>query len=99
MVLKLLLKTFFIRKYKVFFFKGLLKKINVYLESNLTNDIKYLNSIDCISLPGRKVFIKCLNLKFKSFPGLNIISSSKGIITSVEALKLNVGGENILNIW
>lgn len=59
-----------------------------------------INEIDRISKPGRRIYKSRSELKkFKNGYGLIIVSSSKGIMSNVDAYKLNVGGEALCSIW
>lgn len=53
-----------------------------------------------ISKPGQRIYIKKEELKpIKSGLGLLIISTSKGLMTNLEAKKQNLGGELICEIY
>ena len=53
-----------------------------------------------ISTPGRRVYCKKSAIpKIRSGLGTAVISTSKGIMTDVEARQNNVGGEFICAIW
>jgi small subunit ribosomal protein S8 len=53
-----------------------------------------------ISKPGRRFYLKKKKLYLpKSGNGILIVSTPKGLLTSKEAKKLNVGGEPICEIW
>lgn len=53
-----------------------------------------------ISKPGQRIYVKHSDLKpVKSGLGIAIISTSKGIMSNVEAKKLQVGGEILCEIW
>lgn len=56
-------------------------------------------SIKRISKPGQRIYMKKEELKpVKSGLGINIISTSKGLMTNSEARKQNLGGELICEI-
>ena len=53
-----------------------------------------------ISTPGRRVYCKKSTIpKIRSGLGTAVISTSRGIMTDVEARQNNVGGEVICTIW
>lgn len=53
-----------------------------------------------ISKPGQRIYIKNQDLKsIKSGLGISIISTSKGIMSNLEAKKQNLGGELICEIY
>jgi small subunit ribosomal protein S8 len=56
---------------------------------------KLIGSIHRVSKPGRRVYVKKSELPEVTRDGLTtyVLSTPQGIITSVEARKLNVGGE------
>jgi small subunit ribosomal protein S8 len=74
------------------------KQIIVFLKYANTNN-SVINSIQQVSTTKQKVFLK---KQFLVFSNLNseifIVSTNKGILTSVDAIKNNVGGEVILKI-
>lgn len=90
-VLNVLIREGLIRSYKI--------------NSNNTIDIylKYINNnsviieIQRLSKPSRRLYIKNKDL-YKKKKGFYILSTSIGIITDLEAKKINVGGELICKI-
>lgn len=59
-----------------------------------------LNGIKIISKPSRRIYIKAKDIKLvRSGKGLAVISTPKGIMTSGEAKKQNLGGELICEIY
>jgi len=59
-----------------------------------------ISHIQGVSKPGKRVYVKSKNLKkiLNGF-GFAIISTSKGIMTNVQAKKLKIGGEILCYIW
>ena len=56
-----------------------------------------INEITRISKPGRRVYVGASEIpKVKSGRGLVLISTSKGVMTGVEAAKAKLGGELLL---
>ena len=72
----------------------------------LTLGLKYeegrpaLNGIKLISRPSRRMYIKASEIRpVQSGYGFSIISTPKGIMTSIEARKQKLGGEIICEVW
>ena len=59
-----------------------------------------LSGVKIISRPSRRMYIKAKEIKpVRSGYGIAIISTSKGIVNSREAKKLDLGGEIICEVW
>jgi len=59
-----------------------------------------ISGIRIISRPSRHIYIKAAELRpIRSGYGLAAVSTSKGIMTSKEAKKANLGGEVLFEIW
>ena len=59
-----------------------------------------ITSIKRISKPGQRIYIKKDEIKpIRQGYGLTIISTSKGLMTNMEAKKKRLGGEVICEIW
>jgi len=59
-----------------------------------------ISGIRLISRPSRHMYIKAKEIRpVRSGYGVAIVSTPKGIMTSKEALKQNVGGEIMFEIW
>ncbi|MBI2451390.1 MAG: 30S ribosomal protein S8 [Parcubacteria group bacterium] len=57
-------------------------------------------SLRRVSKPGQRLYIQSKDLRpFKSGFGLRIISTSKGLMTNLEAKNLKLGGELICEVW
>lgn len=53
-----------------------------------------------VSKPGRRVYKGYTELKrFKNGFGIIVVSTSKGVVSNVEAHKLHVGGEALCSVW
>lgn len=73
--------------------------MRVYLKYTATGE-HAINSIDRVSRPGRRVYVKSDELMpVKSGLGISIISTPKGILSGDEAKKMNVGGELLCKVW
>ncbi|MDR3237053.1 MAG: 30S ribosomal protein S8 [Spirochaetia bacterium] len=97
-ITKILKDEGFIKNYKLIDSPNKQKILRIYLKYPTVNESAILN-LTRISKPGRRVYVKAEDLK----PVLNnigvwILSTSKGVITSKAAKKLNVGGEIICEI-
>ncbi len=75
------------------------KKLRVYLKYRKSG-APYIEHVRFFSKPGRRLYVKVKHLtKVRSGIGVILVSTPKGILTSVEAKKQNVGGEIICEIW
>ena len=93
-VLNIFLKEGLIKSYQIL---PKNKKIKIYLKQNKYK-ILLINNIKKFSTPGKRLYIKNKDLYLKK-KGLYILSTSKGIMTELEAKKLNIGGELICQIF
>ena len=73
---------------------------------NLTINLKYhsgspvINTIERVSKPGRRIFSSPESLpKINNGLGIAIISTSKGVMTDIDARKQKVGGEIICKVF
>ena len=63
-------------------------------------NVSRISDLKRISKPGRRLYFSYRDLpKIRGGIGYNIISTSKGVITNVEAKQEMVGGELIFQIW
>lgn len=59
-----------------------------------------INSIDRVSRPGRRVYVKSDKIpQVRSGMGISIISTSKGIMSGKQAAEQKLGGELLATIW
>jgi small subunit ribosomal protein S8 len=73
-----------------------------YLSVNLKYEEGHgaLNGVKLISKPSRRMYIQAKDIKpVRSGYGIAIISTSKGLMSSVEARKNKIGGEIICEVW
>lgn len=91
-VLNILVNEGFIKTYKI----NSKNQIEVYLKYRNNNSV--INEIKRISKPGKRLHIKNKDLYIKK-QGFYILSTSLGIMTDLEAKKLNIGGELICKIF
>lgn len=67
---------------------------------NKPGENSVINEITRLSKPGRRVYVKAEEIpKVKSGRGLVLVSTSKGVITGQEAVKLRLGGELLLKVY
>lgn len=59
-----------------------------------------IRKIQRLSTPGRRIYSSVDRLpRVKNGLGIAIISTSKGVLTSKQAKKFNVGGELLCSVW
>jgi small subunit ribosomal protein S8 len=59
-----------------------------------------ITAIDRASRPGRRLYVQCEKIpNVRSGFGMAILSTSKGVMGSKEALEKKIGGELICTIW
>ena len=74
---------------------------------NIEVELKYADNgqpafqdVRLFSRPGRRWYMKVEEMKpVRSGTGVQIVSTPQGVMTTVEARKLNVGGELICEVW
>lgn len=90
--------------------KGYIESYNIVEENNkkfINVVLKYdergrsvINEIKRVSKPGRRVYQGKDEIKrFKNGYGTIIVSTSKGVMSGIEASKAGVGGEVLCTIW
>jgi len=63
-------------------------------------EVATIHEIDRVSKPGRRVYAKRAEIpKVKSGRGIYLVSTSKGVMTSREAVKAGLGGELICKVY
>jgi len=65
------------------------------------NNLPLISKIKMISKPGQRIYSSAKDLKKYESKGVGIVlvSTSKGVMTSKEAKRKNLGGEVICKIW
>lgn len=91
-ILNILVNEGFIKTYKI----NSKNQIEVYLKYKKNKSV--IKEIKRISKPGKRLYFKNKDLYSKKH-GFYILSTSLGILTDLEAKKLNVGGELICKIF
>lgn len=97
-IARILKEEGFIRNYKVFKDnkQGVLRIILKYNKDSQP----VIKGLKRESRPGRRVYVRRDDIPHVlSGLGVNILSTSKGVLTDQEARKQNVGGELICSIW
>lgn len=75
------------------------KFINVVLKYN-DNGKSVINELKRVSKPGRRIYQGKDEIKrFKNGYGTVIVSTSKGVMSGIEASKLGIGGEVLCTVW
>ena len=91
-ILNILVKEGFIKSYKI----NSKNQLNIYLKYRKNKAV--IIEIKRLSKPGKRLYITNKNL-YQNKKGFYIISTSIGILTDLQAKKLNVGGELICQIF
>lgn len=91
-ILNILVKEGFIKGYKI----NSKNQLDIYLKYRKNKPV--ITELIRLSKPGKRVYIKNKDL-YRKKNGFYIISTSIGIITDLQAKKLNVGGELICQIF
>lgn len=93
-ILNILIREGFIKSYKISSTNK--NQLEIYLKYK--NNRSVLTEIKRMSKPGKRLYIKNKDLYIKK-KGFYILSTSTGILTDLQAKKLNVGGELICKIF
>ena len=91
-ILNIMVREGFIKSYKI----NSNNQIDIFLKYK--NNEPIIKEIKRLSKPGKRLYIKNKDLYIKK-KGFYIISTSTGILTDLEAKKLNIGGELICKIF
>lgn len=91
-ILNILVKEGFIKSYKI----NSKNQLDIYLKYKKNKAV--ITEIKRLSKPGKRLYITNKDL-YKKKTGFYIISTSSGILTDLQAKKLNVGGELICKIF
>ena len=97
-ILKILQEEGFIKSFKEFEEKKGIKKIKINL--SYIDGEPSIKIISRVSKPGRRVYSKLKDLPsyFKGY-GVNIVSTSKGIMTDKKAITSNLSGEILCKVF
>nr|YP_010507847.1 ribosomal protein S8 [Phytophthora capensis]UXG55957.1 ribosomal protein S8 [Phytophthora capensis] len=91
-ILNILVKEGFIKSYKI----NSKNQLDIYLKYRKNKAV--ITEIKRLSKPGKRLYIANKDL-YKKKKGFYILSTSIGILTDLQAKKLNVGGELICKIY
>jgi small subunit ribosomal protein S8 len=76
------------------------KKSFIEIKLSYLNNKPAISNFKIISTPSRHIYKKYKELKpVKQGYGLGIVSTPKGIMSSIDAFKNKVGGEYLFEIW
>lgn len=73
-----------------------------YIDITLKYEEDYpgISGVNIVSKPSRHMYVKASEIKsVRSGYGIGVISTSKGLMSSKEARKNNLGGELMFEIW
>ena len=95
---------------KILKFEGYIRNYKVIegkTQGRLVIQLKYgenkspvIKGLERVSKPSCRVYTRCNKIpKVLNGLGINIVSTSKGVVTDREARKMGVGGEVICSIW
>lgn len=88
----------YIRNYKVLE-DNKKARIVIYLKYN-DDKSPVIKGLERISTPSCRVYSRCKKIpKALNGFGINIVSTSKGVVTDREARRMGVGGEIICSVW
>ncbi len=97
-VADILLQEGFVRNVKVAKSGGV-EFMRVYLHAG-SEATKQISSLDRVSRPGRRVYVKADTIPvIRSGMGDVIVSTSKGVMSGKNARRNNLGGELICSVW
>jgi small subunit ribosomal protein S8 len=56
--------------------------------------------IERVSTPGRRIYVSKDRIpRVQGGLGINILSTSRGVMTGQQAIRVGVGGEILANVW
>lgn len=88
----------FIKNYKILNQEGQ-RVIRIFLKYD-ENGEPVIDGLKRVSKPSRRVYAKSKKIpKVLGGYGINILSTSRGIMTDKEARKLGIGGEILCSVW
>lgn len=59
-----------------------------------------ITNVKRISKPSRRIYERAKNIRiFRKGYGISVFSTPKGILSDTDAMRENVGGEHLFNIW
>jgi small subunit ribosomal protein S8 len=95
---RILLEQGFVKKY-IIIDDGKQGLIRLWLKYDELN-VPVIHSIQRVSTPGKRLYVSVNELpRVKNNLGISILTTPKGVITAREALRQNVGGEVLCQVW
>jgi len=95
---KILKSEGYIRNFKIIS-DGRHKTLRIFLKYDQEGDA-VISGLKRISKPSCRIYRGCADIpKVLNGYGVNILSTSKGLLTDREARNLNIGGEVICSLW
>ena len=96
-VAKVLMEKKYIKDVKK---KMMEKKGFLEIELNPREDHSSIGGFKMLSTPGRRLYVGYRALKpVRQGYGMGVVSTSKGVMTNLEARKNKLGGEYLFQIW
>jgi len=78
--------------------KGKVKMLRISLKYDM--QIPQIDGLKRVSKPGQRIYVKSGDIKkVRGGFGVSIISTSKGLMTGLEAKRAKLGGEVLLEVW
>ncbi len=97
-VLEVLQKEGYIRTYRSEEVRKGIEKLII--ELKYSEDLPVIESVGRVSKPGRRVYCAVRKLaSYRSGLGMSILSTSKGVMSDIEARAQGVGGEIICQVY
>ena len=79
--------------------EGIMKTIRLYLKYTATNE-PVISKIERISKPGCRIYAGSKGIpKVLGGLGVNVLTTSRGVMTGADARKAGIGGEVLCRIW
>ncbi len=79
--------------------EGIAKTIRIYLKYS-TGNVPVISRIERVSRPGCRVYVSGVEIpRVLGGLGINILTTSRGVMTGSAARKTGVGGEILCQIW
>ena len=99
-IVYLLKEEGFIRNFKVIP-DGLQDVLCIYLKyAEDRSNTPAITQLERVSRPGRRVYVQSKSLpRVRNGVGVAIISTSHGVMTSLQAEQLGLGGEHVCSVW
>jgi small subunit ribosomal protein S8 len=71
-----------------------------HLKKNILKGEKVIRTLKRVSTPGRRIYKPAVELpSVLGGLGIAVVSTSRGVLSNVEARKLGIGGEILCEVW